>query len=408
MAFLLAVTIRFPGLKRDSERSHVVRGRRSVSIRVLLRCALPALAIGLAVLVPAAAGAPPRIAAQAYVVRGSVDGGVLAERRPEQRRPLASITKLMTVLVALERSRLDDVVVVSPQAAGIGESTIFLRPGERVTVRDLAIGALVPSANDAATALAVHAGGGSVARFVALMNARARALGLRDTHFSNPHGLDQQGHYSSAQDIVALLTAALRVPFIREWSGRRSATIAGGRFVESTDDLIDTLPGFVGGKTGHTDGAGWSQVAAAQAAGSRVTAAVLGSPTEEQRNRDLEALLRFGLAQYRPILAIDASRTYAVARTGYGRPDVRLVAPRTVVRVARNGRPLLERVVVPSALALPVRAGRQFGEVRVYDGRRLVARAPLVADRSVTEPGSFGKIGWYARRTVHHLVGFVT
>lgn len=373
-----------------------------------MRSALTAVAIAFAVLVPSAAGAPPGIEAQAYLVRGGVDGAVLAERRPEQRRPVASITKLMTVLVALERSGLDDVVVVSPRAAGIGESTIFLRPGERVTVRDLAIGALVPSANDAATALAVHAGGGSVGRFVALMNAKARALGLRDTHFSNPHGLDQPGNYSSARDVVALLTAALRVPFIREWSGRPSATIAGGRFVESTDDLIGRLPGLVGGKTGHTDGAGWSQVAAAQAGGARVTAAVLGSPTEGQRNRDLEALLRFGLARYRPILAVDASRIYAVARTGYGRPDVPLVAPRTVVRLARSGRPLLERVVAPSALILPVRAGRQVGEVRVYDGRRLVARAPLVIGRSVTRPGSIGKIGWYVRRTVHHLVGFVT
>lgn len=373
-----------------------------------MRRALLAVATVVAVLAPSAGGTPPGIQAPAYLVRGGVDDGVLASRAADLRRPVASITKLMTVLVALDRSSLDDVVVVTPAATGIGESSLFLRAGERVTVRDLAIGALVPSANDAATALAVHAGGGSVARFVRLMNAKARALGLRNTRFRNPHGLDQPGHYSTARDVVALFTAALRVPFIREWSGRKSATIAGGRVVESTDDLIGRVPQFVGGKTGHTGGAGWAQVAAAQEGGVRVTAAVLGSPTEEQRNRDLEALLRFGLAQYRPIRAVDASRTYALARVGYGLPDLPLVARATSVRPARVGRPLLERVVAPTAVALPVRVGQPLGEVRVYDGRRLVAVSSLVAARSVAEPGSSGKIAWYTRRTVHHLVGFVS
>ena len=118
----------------------------------------------------------------------------------------------MTVLVALEHARLDDVVTVTPQAAGVGESTVGLRPGERLSVRDLAIAALVPSANDAATALAVHVGRGSVARFVAMMNAKARSLGLTSTHFENPHGLDQPGHVSSARDVTTLLSAALREP----------------------------------------------------------------------------------------------------------------------------------------------------------------------------------------------------
>ncbi len=373
-----------------------------------MRRALLAVAVALAALAPSAAGAPPSVAAAAYLVRGGPTGEVLASRRADRHRAPASITKLMTVLVALEHARLDDVVVVTPQAAGVGESTLFLRPGERITVRDLAVGALVPSANDAATALAVHVGGGSVARFVAMMNSRARELGLSETHFANPHGLDQRQHYSSARDAVTLLAAALRNPFIRAWASRQTATIAGGRVVTSTDDLIGRLPELVGGKTGHTSEAGWSQVAAARAGGVMVTAAVLGSPSEEQRNADLEALIEWGLRQYRPIRAVDGRRTYAVARTAYGLPDVRLVAPRTIVRPARVGRPLVERVVAPTVVALPVRAGERLGEVRVYDGERLVAVSALVADRAVARPGLVGKIEWYARRTVHHLVGLVS
>jgi D-alanyl-D-alanine carboxypeptidase (penicillin-binding protein 5/6) len=374
-----------------------------------MRSVLLAGAIALFVLVSSAAATAglPRIEARAYYVRGGVDGAVLAERSAHERRSIASITKLMTVLVALDHAALDDVVTVGPDAAGIGESTIFLRPGQRISVRDLAIGALVPSANDAATALAVHAGG-SVARFVTLMNRKARALGLHDTRFANPHGLDQRGHRSSARDVTALLVAALRDPFIRKWSSRPSAVISGGRVVESTDGLIGRLPQLVGGKTGHTNDAGWSQVAAAQEGGVRVAAAVLGAPTEEQRDRELEALLRWGLAQYRPIRAIDSSRAYALVHMPYGRSAVRLVARTTIVRAARVGRPLLERIVAPTGSAFPVRAGELLGEVRVYDGERLVAVSPLVADRTVTEPGVSGKIGWYARRTLHHLVGVVS
>ena len=228
-------------------------------------------------------------------------------------------------------------------------------------MRDLAIATLVPSANDAATALAVHVGGGSVPRFVGLMNAKARSLGLTSTHFENPHGLDQPGHVSSARDVTTLLSAALRNPFIRTWSARPTATIAGGRTLTSTDGLIGKLP-LVGAKTGHTNDAGWSQVAAAERNGVRITASVLGSPSEAQRDTDLAALLTWGLAQYHPVKAV-GTRVYARAETGYGRPPVELVAPAEIVRNVRVGRPLVERVVVSSSLALPVTRGGLLGKL---------------------------------------------
>src|SRR5262249_22523935 len=197
-----------------------------------------------------------------------------------ERRASASITKVVTVVVALEHAGLGDVVTVTAQASEVGESSVELRPGERLTVRDLAIAALVPSANDAATALALYVGHGSIPRFVALMNAKARALGLTRTHFVNPHGLDTPGHFSSARDVTTLLDAALREPFIRTWSTRSTATIAGGRTLESTDDLLAELP-LIGAKTGHTNSAGWSQVAAIRQGPVRITASVLGALSEE-------------------------------------------------------------------------------------------------------------------------------
>jgi serine-type D-Ala-D-Ala carboxypeptidase (penicillin-binding protein 5/6) len=383
-----------------------VGGVGLVSSRLLVAAA--ALATVAVLAVAATAAATPPVSAPVYVVESSVDGSTLAARHADRRHAIASITKLMTVLVALERSRLDDVVVVPAAATRIGESTLSLRAGERVTVRDLAIGALVPSANDAATTLAYHAGGGSVARFVGLMNEKARALGLHGTHFSNPHGLDEAGNYSTARDVAHLLRTARRVPFIRMWTGRSTATIAGGRHVETTDDLLSVLPSLLGAKTGHTADAGWSQVATARRRGATITVAVLGARSEEARNADLAALLDWGLAQYRPVLAIDARRTYARADPGWGLSPVSLHATRSVARPAAVRRPLVERVVAPQVLALPVNRGQRLGAVRVYDGTRLVASAPLVADRDVAQPGTLAKTEFVARRTFHHLAGLVS
>ena len=223
---------------------------------------------------------------------------------------MASITKLMTVLVALQRLPLDGAVTIPAEAARVGESSLDLRAGQRVPVRDLVIGTLVPSANDAATALAVGAGG-SMPQFVRLMNGAAREMGLVRTRYRNPHGLDEPGHVSSAADSAALLRAALRVPIIRRYAGASRATLSDGRVVESTDNLIGRVSGFVGGKTGHTTLAGWSQVAFARASGVGVTASVLGASSEAQRDRDLAALLRFGLQSYRPSKVVDPRRTYA-------------------------------------------------------------------------------------------------
>ena len=365
----------------------------------LLAAALAALA-----LCGAADAAAPIVQARAYVVQSSVDGHTLAAREATTPRAMASITKLMTALVALQHVSLDDVVTVPVSAAAIGESSLDLRAGERVPVRDLVIGTLVPSANDAATALAVAAAG-SVPRFVALMNREARRLGLRGTHYRNPHGLDQPGHVSTARDIAVLLRTALRNPVIRTYAGMPRARLSDGRVVESTDNLLGHVAGMVGGKTGHTAGAGWSQAAYARIGGVGITAVVLGSPSEAQRDADLAALLRFGLASYRMSKVVDPARTYATIPVGWGRSPIRAVAPRPIVRPASADRPLVERVVVPAVAELPVVAGQRLGTLVVTDGSRVVARSPLVAARAQTAPDVSAKAWWVARRTVHHLGG---
>ena len=366
---------------------------------------LLALATTLALAVVAAA-APPPVDAEAYLVQNSGTGEVLASQDERERLPMASITKLMTAIVALEHASLDDVATISSRTAAVGESTINLRPGERVTLRDLIQAALIQSANDAANAIAAFVGRGSVSRFVDLMNARARQLGLTDTHFANPDGLDAPDHYSSARDVTKLARVAMNKPFIRE-TVRRVDVEAAGRNLHTWNDLLSTFPSLIGVKTGHTDGAGWSEVAAARRGGVTIYATLLGGASREGRNADLAGLLAWGLSRYRTVWAIDAGRTYGTVRTAYGKPAVRVVAGKPALRVIHVERPLVERVVLPVEAELPVRKGQRLGEVQVIDRGTVIARSPLVAASAVDRPGALGRVGFYTGRTLHHLGGLL-
>jgi serine-type D-Ala-D-Ala carboxypeptidase (penicillin-binding protein 5/6) len=370
-----------------------------------VRVRLTAVAAAALVAASAAPAAPPPVAARAYVVENAATGEVLAARAPARRLPMASITKLMTVLVTLEHEPLSHVVTVARGAASVGESSIHLAAGERLTVRDLVEAALIQSANDAADALAYDVGHGDVGTFVALMNTRARRLGLRDTHFTRPDGLDAAGHYSSARDLTLLARVVMHEPAVRRIVRQRTATIAGGRILHTWNDLLGSFPGLIGVKTGHTAAAGWCEVGAVRARGFSIYVTVLGSPTRAQRNADLAALLRWGLSRYRTVAVVERGRVYTRVEVGYGR-TLALVAQRPLVRAVRVDRPLTQRVVADAAVRLPVRKGQVLGEVRAFEGRKLLGVRPLVAARSVAPPGVIGRIRWYAGRTVHHFVGF--
>jgi len=353
------------------------------------------------------AAEPPSLEAAAWYLVGG-DGAVLAQQNSRRPRSIASITKLMTAVVALEQARPSDVVRVSERAAGIGGSTVFLRAGEELTVAELVRAMLVPSANDAAMALALHVGRGSTERFVALMNSKARELALADTSFVNPHGLDELGHYSSARDATLLVRYALGAPLIRDALGRPSFSLSGRQEFPTTDDLLTTWAPLLGGKTGHTQDAGWSEAAAASRRGATVYGTVLGVDTRAARNDALRTLLEFGLDRYRRVAAVESSRVYGEADTAYGQQSVELVAQRTQVRTVREGTPLLERTVLPTKVALPVREGQRLGWVEVWEGDRLVASSSLIAEESVSEPGTFGKAWWFVETTAANAWDVVT
>jgi D-alanyl-D-alanine carboxypeptidase (penicillin-binding protein 5/6) len=349
-----------------------------------------------------AATEPPSFKARAAIVADGATGDVLLERNADRRVAIASITKIMTALLTLENTRPNERVVVSGPAPSVGESTIDLTVGERIGVRDLLAAALVQSANDAAYALAAHVGDGSVRRFVRMMNERAAELGLDDTHFVRPDGLDVRGHYSSARDVLTLTREAMKLPRFRQLVRQRGGEIAGGRSLYAWNDLLRTrsYPGIVGVKTGHTDAAGWSQVAGARRNGIMVYAIVLGSPSRGRRNADLADLMDWGFGHYGRVALVRANRVYATAAVPYSDERMPLVAPRSAMKVVRLGRPLVERVVAPSVVDLPVLAGDQVGEVVVLDGQRVVMRRPLVAGQAADDANMVEKAGWYAGRAV--------
>ena len=274
-----------------------------------------------------------------------------------------------------------------------------------MTLRDLIRAALVQSANDAANAIAAFVGRGSVERFVELMNARARELGLTDTHFVNPDGLDAPGHVSSARDVTKLARVAMRKPFIRETVRLVDATAAGRR-LHTWNDLLSTFPNLLGVKTGHTNGAGWSQVAAARGGGVTIYATLLGGETRDGRNADLAELLHWGLSRYRTVWAIDGGGRTAPCERRTGSPPVRVVAAKPALRVDPR-RAAARRARRPAGRGGAARCGRGSGSARCrsLDRGTVIARSPLVAANAVERPGRLGRVGFYAGRTLDHLGG---
>jgi D-alanyl-D-alanine carboxypeptidase (penicillin-binding protein 5/6) len=366
------------------------------------RALLASTVVVLCLAAPAQA-AVPTVHASAYVVEDARTGEVLATHNEHVHLPIASITKLMTVLVALEHHKLSDTVAVDPRAALVGESTVHLRAGERITVGDLLKAALIQSANDAADALALSVSSG-FGTFAGLMNAKAAELGLHDSHFVRPDGLDAPGQYSSAADVTRLARIVMRTRYIRETVREETESIAGGRVLHTWDDLLARFPRTIGVKTGHTRAAGWCQVAAARARGITIYATLLGGPTRAARNADLESLLSWGISEFSVVPVVQQDRAYATVELPYGKAPLVLVAAKQLLAVVRVRRPLMERVVAARGVSLPVREGDVLGHVEVSSGRRLLGRRDLVASRTINKPDLAGRLGWYAGRAGHHFL----
>jgi serine-type D-Ala-D-Ala carboxypeptidase (penicillin-binding protein 5/6) len=363
----------------------------------------PVLAIGLAFLIGgvlaspgAAATAPkPEISARSAIVVDARDGSVLYARKPHSRRPIASTTKLMTALISFQQLTLKRRLTASPYRAGPAESRINLRAGERLAVRDLLLALLLPSANDAAATLA-RGVSGSVDAFVARMNERAERLDLRDTHYANPIGLDDPGNYSSALDLSILARTLLRNKTFAEIVNLPSARLRTGarpRIVVNRNRLVTTVPWIDGVKTGHTQSAGYVLVGSGTRKGVQLVSAVLGAPSEAQRDSDTLALLRYGFSRYHVARPVRKRAEVARAKVKFfGGREVALVAHRNVRVPLRRGQRVRTRVTAPDELEGPLREGTRVGSVTVIEEGRQVSRLPLFTARAVPEAGFLRKV----------------
>lgn len=260
---------------------------------------------------------PPSVTAHSWILYDETFDQVLGELDADEQRPMASTTKMMTAIVVLENSTLTDRVTISTNAAEAGESEIGLYAGESMTVDDLLYALLLQSANDAAVALAEHVGG-SVASFVRMMNDKAAELGLENTHFANPHGLDAERHYSSARDLLSIARYGMANPefaeIVKTTTYKMPATPDGtAREARLSNELVRTYEGAFGVKTGYTDKAGLTLIAGAERDGRRIYAVVMDS---DDHFADSAQLLNFGFEAFTVLSVFDVAQQLGIVRTG--------------------------------------------------------------------------------------------
>lgn len=233
------------------------------------------------------------ISADSYVLMDAQSGYILEQRQPQKRALIASTTKIMTAFVVCEECNILDSVCIPKDAVGIEGSSIYLKEGEILTVQELLYGMMLHSGNDAATALAIYCAG-TVEKFAALMNDKARQIGLMNTHFVNPHGLDAPDHYSTAVDLAKLAACAMENPVFARIVSTKDARIA-GRNLKNHNKLLWKIDGAEGVKTGYTRAAGRILVSSATRQGRRLICVTISDPNDWQ---DHEQLFERGFSRY--------------------------------------------------------------------------------------------------------------
>ena len=357
---------------------------------IALAAALALLAFGSAT----AVAKQPQLDARAWALIDARSGDVLTSHAAARHLPVASTTKLMTAYVAMKELPLERIVRAAPYHAIYGESLLGLRPGQRISVRDLLHGLILRSGNDAAYDLALAAAG-SEARFVRQMNRRSAALGLLDTHYANPIGLDEAGNHSSARDLTTLARRLLRIPVFAKIADSRSAVLRSlrpPRRIATRNDLLLRESWVTGVKTGHTFGAGYVLVGSGRRKGAELISAVIGAPTETDRDLETLRLLDYGFSRYRKRVPVRAGEELASPSIAFTGGELPLRAARTLAVGVRRGQRLSVAVRAPGEVEGPIRRGAVLGRATVYvDGLR-AASAPLRAGRSVPEASAFDRV----------------
>ena len=315
-----------------------------------------------------------KLTARSAIVMDTVTGQVLYERDIDTRRYPASTTKMMTLIVALEHGRLDDIVTVSKHAEGVEGSTLWLVQGDKIPLGELLTGMMMHSGNDATVAVAEHIAG-SVPAFVEMMNEKAAEIGAYNTHFVNPNGLPDENHYTTAFDLAKIAAYGYSLPHFEEIVSKQEVIYDWvkdpAKKLRNENQMLWLYRGANGVKTGYTDAAGRCLVSAARRDGMQLVAVVLDS---YYMWNDSIALLDYGFQNARPKTLVKKGEVVAKVEVADGRQDeVELVAAESLVAVEKLGETgkVEKKLEIPEEVAAPIKKGDVVGKVVCYyDGKR--------------------------------------
>ena len=333
--------------------------------------------------------------AKSAILMEESTGNILYESNPDERLPIASVTKVMTMLLIMEavdsgKISLDDMVTVSENAMSYGGSTMFLETGEQLTVNDMLKGIAVASANDGCVAMAEHLAG-SESAFVDMMNEKAKELGMENTHFMNTNGLDEDDHYSSARDVAIMSRELMKHETIFNYTSIWMDTLRGGKFqLANTNKLIRFYDGANGLKTGSTSKALCCLSAAAKRNDMQLIAVVLGAPTSAERFASAKSLLDYGFANYEvntQITAGDEVQKIAVEK-GVDK-EVGVVAGDSCSTLVKKGQEdnITKEIKIDETITAPIEAGQKIGTMTISRDGEVIADIDLNASSAVEKKG---------------------
>ena len=334
-----------------------------------------------------AEGGIPSVSAKSSTLYEPTTNDFLLEKNADLRLPMASTTKIMTALIAIEKCDLNEEVIIPKEATGIEGSSIYMKEGDRISVKDLIYSVLLQSANDAATALAIKIGG-DVKGFADIMNEYASKLGLKNTRFQNPHGLDEKDHYTTARDLALLASAALKNDAFKAICSTYKHTFMlsdSPRVIFNHNKLLKRYDGAIGVKTGFTDESGRCLVSAAERNGICLIAVTMNAPDDWN---DHTKMLNFGFDNYEAIPMTDLCQSDFIIpiKNGTANTVKATVKDAQQTLVHRKGEaPLAAKTTLIDGVNAPVEIGDKLGEIKFYRGNELALTLDIVSEESVAQ-----------------------
>lgn len=322
-------------------------------------------------------------------------GEIIFEKNSEKELPPASMTKVMTMLLIMEaldkgKIKYDDKVRTSEKAASMGGSQVFLEPGEEMTVEEMLKAISIASGNDASVAMAEHLAG-SEEQFVKMMNDKAKELGLKNTHFVNPHGLPAKNHYSSAKDLAIMSKELLKYEDITKYTGLYEDYLRKGTedefWLVNTNKLVRFYPGVDGLKTGYTSEAKYCLAATAKKNDMRVIAVIMGAPTPKERNKQITEMLDYAFSQYTTHKMFDKGTALGEVTVNKGtKQKIEAVTDDDISILSKKGETVddIEKVVELSQnVKAPIEKGDKIGELIMKKEGKVLVKVDLVANEDV-------------------------